>query len=102
MSETLKSGGLLYDASWLICQATASFKPNEAFVQVEAEDVSEPRVSFYVDRELVRPDNLQKEAVSGQVKVIVVERNGGTSKVSVPGEPLSFGPQIWVRNELLS
>ena len=99
MAETLRSGGVEYEATWLRCMAAASFKQEEAIVSVDAVDVPSP-LDFFVDRELVRPDELLPAAVDGQVKVIVVERNGGTSRVSIPGEPLSFGPQITVRNDL--
>lgn len=98
-NETIRSGGLEYEADWISCQARASFKPDEALVRIQAVDVNEP-LGFFVDSELVTPRELSKILVDGAVKVIVVERNGGISTVAVPGEPISFGPRISISNEL--
>lgn len=97
--ETLLSGGMVYEAGWLMCKAAASFKRGEAVVRVDAADPKQ-LLGFFVDSDLVQPSDLPKTEVDGKVKVIVVERNGGTSRVSVPGEPFSFGPQIVVQNDL--
>jgi len=96
---TLVSGGLEYEAGWLTCKAAASFKTEEAVVRVKAVDFDQP-LGFFVDAELVEPKDLTTAEVEGRVKVLLVEKNGGTSIVTIPGEPLSFGPRIVVENEL--
>lgn len=98
MAETLRSGGMEFEAEWITCRAAASFRAGEAVVHVESVGYTDP-LGFFVDRELVQPPELPVTEVDGQVKVILVERNGGTSIVSVPGEPLSFGPKIVISNE---
>jgi hypothetical protein len=97
--NTIRSGGLVYEAGWLNCRALASYRSGEALVNVRSVE-PEDQLGFFVDQTLVRPEDLSRnEEKDGTVKVILVERNGGTSKVSVPGEPLSFGPTIIVRND---
>jgi len=98
--STLVSGGMEYEASWLACKASASFKEEEAVVRVQTVDFPTP-LGFFVDKELVEPKELSSVEVDGKVKVILVHKNGGTSTVSVPGEPVSFGPRIVVDNQLL-
>jgi hypothetical protein len=98
MAETLRSGGVEYEAGWLTCQAAASFRAGEAVVRVRAVNFEQP-LGFFVDTDLVEPDQLSKDEVDGKVKVIVFEKNGGTSIISVPGEPVSFGPRISVAND---
>ena len=102
MDGSVRSGGLRYDATWVRCLVRASFKPDEAFVAVVAEDVAEP-LPFYVDKTLVRPADLPRDrAIDGAVKAILLGRENGSALIEVLGEPLSFGPRCTVSSDLLS
>jgi hypothetical protein len=56
MTESISSGDLVYNTTWIRCRVQASFKPEEAWVAVVAQDVAEP-LAFYVDNCLVQPHN---------------------------------------------
>jgi hypothetical protein len=93
----IESGGLRFDAAWLQCQASTSFKRDEAFVRINAQEVPEPTLGFLVDRDFVRvTGDLATTAVDGEVKVILLERRNGLALVEVPGEPISYGPKVIV------
>jgi hypothetical protein len=101
-TESIRSGGLEYDAAWVRCRARTSFKPDEALILIDARDVDQP-LDFFVDSSLVRPDQLPRDHdVEGAVKVILLGRENGAVVIEVLGEPLSFGPRFTVSDELLT
>jgi hypothetical protein len=101
-AESIRSGGLEYDAAWVRCTAHASFKPDEALVLIDAQDVAEP-LDFFVDSSLVHPAELPRDhAVNAEVKVIVLGRQDGSALIEVLGEPLSFGPKFAVSTDLMT
>lgn len=100
--ESITSGGLEYDAVWVRCRARASFKPDEALVLIDAQDVEEP-LDFYIDSSLVRPAPLSREhEVEGEVRVIMLGSENGSVLIEVPGEPLSFGPKFAISPDQLA
>lgn len=89
------------EVAWLKCLVKASLKEGEAFVRVEAEGVPGP-LGFYVDHTLVRPGELSPDETSGEVHVLVLGRDNGSTSVQIPGEPVSFGPKILVSSTLVA
>jgi hypothetical protein len=100
-ASSIRIGGVEFEGAWVRCQAQASFKPEEAFVKLAAEDVPRP-LGFYVDKSLVRPDDLGAQEKEGQVRVAVLGRENGSATVQVLGEPVSFGPRITVPSDLFT
>ncbi|MGH9894646.1 MAG: hypothetical protein ACREA0_22250 [bacterium] len=100
--DSIVSGGLEFPACWVRCRATASFKPGEVLVRIEAEGAPDP-LPFFVDSELVDPSELRRDQeVEARVKVMFLGHEPGRLVVEVPGEPVSFGPRILVRESLWS
>lgn len=88
--------------AWIACRAAASPKADEAIVGIAAIDESRP-IEFFVDRSLVEPSSLKlEEAVDARVQVTVLHRDNGTAVITVPGEPITFGPRLTVQSGLLS
>jgi hypothetical protein len=100
-ASSIQIGGVEFEAAWVRCQAQASFKPEEAFVKLAAEDTPRP-LGFYVDRTLVRPAELGSQETPGEVRVAVLGRSNGSATVHVLGEPVSFGPRITVPSDLFT
>ena len=107
MSDSISSGGITYDAVWLRCELTPSFRPDEVVVHIPAADAPEP-LTYYVHPDFVRydrgqPDPGAKAAEPGRVLVIrLSEGDSGELLVEVPGEPASFGPRVTVRSDLVA
>jgi hypothetical protein len=100
-ASSIQIGGVEFEGAWVRCQAQASFKPEEAFVKLAAEDTPRP-LGFYVDKTLVRPEELGPEETQGEVRVAVLGRDNGSATVQVLGEPVSFGPRITVPSYLFT
>jgi hypothetical protein len=100
-TETIRSGGLEYDAAWVRSRVSASFKPDEALVRIQAEGISEP-LAFYVDTSLVRPAPRPGEEIDGEVKVVLLDTQNGSAVIEVMGESVSYGPKISVPRTLLT
>jgi hypothetical protein len=94
------SDGPKFEAAWLQCRVSSSFKPDEARVRVLETNTPEPP-TFFVAKSLVDPKPGKVEA-PGRVRVTLRDRRNGTSVVEVPGEPLSYGPVIEVPSNLLT
>ncbi len=97
------SGGFAYEEVWVISELARSRKPDEAVVRIQAADTVEPPV-FYVDLDFVEPKALPEDFsfVQGKVKSVLVETQNGTAIVEVPGEPVSYGPKVFISNDLLT
>ena len=87
--------------AWIACRATASPKAEEAIVGIVAIDEDRP-IEFFVDRSLVQPDSLKIDAsIDAQVQVTVLHSENGTTVITVPGEPITFGPRLTIPTRLL-
>lgn len=99
--ESIISGGLEYPAVWVRCRATASFKPHETLVHINAKGVTDP-LPFFIDSDLVSPSELTPGTeVDGQVKVLFLDESDGHIIIEVPGEPISYGPKILIGEDLV-
>lgn len=105
MTTSISTGGITYDAVWIACELTKSFRPDEVAVHIQAVGVPEV-VTYYVHPDFVRYDSSDpnKNAVEpGQVLVIrLADDENGELLVEVPGEPASFGPRLTVASNLVA
>ncbi len=87
--------------AWIACRATASPKAEEAIVGIAAINEARP-IEFFVDRSLVEPTSLKLDvSIEAQVQVTVLHSDNGTTVITVPGEPITFGPRLTVPSGLL-
>ncbi len=100
--DRIRSGRLGCKPVWVRCRVTASFKPGEAVVSINAQDLSEP-LDFFVDTSFVKPiDPPRGDQVEGEIQAVLLEEHNGTVLIQVPGEAVSYGPKIPVSRDLLA
>ena len=94
---------IAYETVWVKCRVAKSRKPDEALVEIDANDTVE-RPVFYVDVSLVRPEQLPEDfsQVEGEVSSMLLEAQNGTAIIEVPGDPLTYGPKVFVSRNLIS
>ncbi len=62
-----------------------------------------PPIEFFVDRSLVQPSSLPIDAsIDAKVQVTVLHSDNGTTVITVPGEPITFGPRLTIPSHLLA
>lgn len=99
-TDTLRSGGAMFDSVRLRCLVQASRKGDEAIVTL----VGVPGVvidpAFFVDPILVDPSPPPSSAAEGSVQVLLLEERDDELVIEVPGEPASYGPKLLVPRSL--